>query len=395
MPFKSSARGAYGPQGQKVIKGPLAPVWVTSGALTGGNIGSSYSVQLSATDDSGDAPTYTIASGSLPSGLSLSSSGLISGTIGGSAGTFTFTVNATDVNGRATTSSSLSIATVSPELYSFTTATFTPGGATGRTGPSITQARSGVGNPAWASTYLNMTTSGILDWTVPATATYAVTIAGAKGGTNNNATGGNGISIVTTASLTQGEIVKLIVGHLGVNIASTRSTGGGGGSYMWRASNNTLLCAAGGGGGGAYGGASRNGTAAVQSSTATAGTLGSLAGGSGGAGGTGGSGSSGAGGGGGGWSSNGTGTNGSNGGLSPLNGGTGGAGYYTNPNEDGGFGGGGGGGNYGGGGGGGYSGGGAGPNNDGGGGGGGSYSLTSITSSSANTGNGFITVTKL
>jgi len=103
MPFKSSGRGAYGPQGQKVIKGPLAPVWVTSGALSNGNVGQAYSVQLSATDDSGDAPTYTIDSGSLPSGLSLSSSGLISGTIGGSAGTFTFTVNATDVNGRATT----------------------------------------------------------------------------------------------------------------------------------------------------------------------------------------------------------------------------------------------------------------------------------------------------
>jgi len=107
MPFKSSARGAYGPQGQKVIKGPLAPVWVTTGALPDGGA-SSYSYQLVANDDSGDAPTYTLATGSLPGGLSLSSSGLISGTPNAS-GNFNFTVNATDVNGRSTTSSTLSI----------------------------------------------------------------------------------------------------------------------------------------------------------------------------------------------------------------------------------------------------------------------------------------------
>ena len=115
MPFKSSARGAYGPQGQKVIKGPLSPVWVTgTGSLGSANLGSSVSIQLSATDDSGDAPTYTIASGSLPTGLSLSSSGLISGTLGGSAGTATFTVNATDVNGRATTSGSFTFTSIQP-----------------------------------------------------------------------------------------------------------------------------------------------------------------------------------------------------------------------------------------------------------------------------------------
>lgn len=109
MPFISSARGAYGPQGKKVIKGPLAPVWVTSGAITAGTVGSAYSYQLVATDDSGDSPTYSIASGSLPSGLSLSSSGLISGTPTTGGENPTFTVNATDINGRTTTSSGISI----------------------------------------------------------------------------------------------------------------------------------------------------------------------------------------------------------------------------------------------------------------------------------------------
>lgn len=109
MPFRSSGRGVYGPQGQRIFKGPLAPVWVSSGTI-GTNVaqGQSYSVQLTATDDSGSAPTYALNSGTLPTGLTLSSSGLISGTPS-AAGTFTFTVNATDENGRTSTSDSLSI----------------------------------------------------------------------------------------------------------------------------------------------------------------------------------------------------------------------------------------------------------------------------------------------
>ena len=109
MPFRSSSRGSYGPQAQKLIKGPLAPTWTSSGTI-GTNIpqGQSYSVQLSATDDSLEQPTYSLASGSLPTGTTLSSTGLISGTPS-AAGTFTFTVNATDANGRETASGSLSI----------------------------------------------------------------------------------------------------------------------------------------------------------------------------------------------------------------------------------------------------------------------------------------------
>jgi len=118
MPFLSSARGAFGPQGQKVIKGPLAPVWTTFSppAISSSN---SYSYQFVATDDSGDAPTYTLASGSVPTGLTLSSSGLLSGSATASA-TFTFTINATDVNGRTTTSPSVSLTVTLGVAYNST-----------------------------------------------------------------------------------------------------------------------------------------------------------------------------------------------------------------------------------------------------------------------------------
>ena len=78
------------------------PVWSTaSGNLPSVQQSGSYSYQLSAIDDSGVDPTYTISSGSLPTGLTLSSSGLISGTASGT--TSTFTVAATDQNSVSST----------------------------------------------------------------------------------------------------------------------------------------------------------------------------------------------------------------------------------------------------------------------------------------------------
>jgi hypothetical protein len=64
---------------------------ITTNSLSGGTVGSAYSEELSAR---GNAPiTWSVESGSLPDGLSLSSDGTISGTPT-KAGTFTFTLKA-------------------------------------------------------------------------------------------------------------------------------------------------------------------------------------------------------------------------------------------------------------------------------------------------------------
>lgn len=114
MPFQSSARGKYGAQGMRAMKGPLAPVWVSSGTI-GNNIaqGSPFSFQLQANDDSGSSPTYSLSSGSLPTGITITPQGLVTGNPS-NAGTFNFTVNATDENGRSTTSSTLTITVQNP-----------------------------------------------------------------------------------------------------------------------------------------------------------------------------------------------------------------------------------------------------------------------------------------
>lgn len=80
------------------------PVGAVSGApvpwaenLAGGTIGTAYSESLSTSG--GTAPyTYSLQSGSIPAGCTLSSSGVISGTPT-TAATYTFTVLVTDANG--------------------------------------------------------------------------------------------------------------------------------------------------------------------------------------------------------------------------------------------------------------------------------------------------------
>jgi hypothetical protein len=80
-----------------------SPVWSTTAGSLGNYMGSS--IQLATTDDESNTITYSVTSGSLPTGLSLSSSGLISGTATGNPGTYTFTVSASDGSNTAVTRS--------------------------------------------------------------------------------------------------------------------------------------------------------------------------------------------------------------------------------------------------------------------------------------------------
>jgi hypothetical protein len=232
MPFKSSSRGAYGPQGQKVIKGPLAPVWVTSGTITQASTGTAYSFQLSATDDSGDAPSYSLSTGSLPAGLSISSSGLISGTPS-SSGTFTFTANATDVNGRTTSSSTLSLTSIVPA--------------------------------AAAGTGQIFTSTGTQNYTIPQNGTYYVYCVGA-GGNAGCGTGGSGGVSASRIQFATGTVLQVGVGMVGNSSyemgGGTSGAAAGAGSFVKLVSGtsnvssplgNYLLVAGGGGAGGCHG----------------------------------------------------------------------------------------------------------------------------------------------
>ena len=94
------------------------PTWSTSAGSLGtkeiGDTGTHFTV--SATDPDGDTIAYTVQSGSLPTGTSLNSStGVISGTIGGSASTFSFTLRATA--NTKTSDRNFTITTIVPTNY--------------------------------------------------------------------------------------------------------------------------------------------------------------------------------------------------------------------------------------------------------------------------------------
>ena len=87
-----------------------APVWVTSATLPMVYAAdSTVSIQLAATDPENETVAYSIASGSLPTGLTLSTTGLISGTpttVGYAAGApdavTSLSIRATDTRGNIT-----------------------------------------------------------------------------------------------------------------------------------------------------------------------------------------------------------------------------------------------------------------------------------------------------
>lgn len=133
-------------------------------------------------------------------------------------------------------------------LYSFTSATFTPGGQVGRFGPSLAQAISGLTGTevdTWKNNtlYFN-TSSGIQLWTVPVTGTYRIEVWGARGGngTNNNYFGGYGARMRGDFALIGGSTIKILVGQTG-----GASYGGGGGMTAVATNDNTPLIVAGGG----------------------------------------------------------------------------------------------------------------------------------------------------
>ena len=78
------------------------PVWTTAAGSLGTFNQGSTSYQLVASDEENNLLTYSLVSGSLPTGLTLSSSGLISGTNAGTANTtYNFTISVSDSSNTA------------------------------------------------------------------------------------------------------------------------------------------------------------------------------------------------------------------------------------------------------------------------------------------------------
>jgi hypothetical protein len=194
------------------------PVWVTSsGAQTNAILNASYNQNVSATGDG--TITYSITSGSLPTGLSLNSSnGAITGT-STVEGTSNFTITATDSQNQ-TTSRSFIIETTNIVIVDYLAIA---GGGSGGTGY--------YGGGGGAGGYVEATSITFTRGTV-----YTITLgAGGVGTTVQTNKGGNGSNTTISGS---GFTTVTAIG------------GGGGGSRNNDTANGNATGANGGSGGG-------------------------------------------------------------------------------------------------------------------------------------------------
>jgi len=105
-------------------------------------------------------------------------------------------------------------------------------------------------------------TPGIQEWEVPANGTYTIEAYGAQGGPADyynpagqlieSFVGGLGARMRGDFSLTQGDVIKIVVGQMGKTTTDEAAGGGGGGTFIVKSpynSNSSILVIAGGGGG--------------------------------------------------------------------------------------------------------------------------------------------------
>jgi hypothetical protein len=218
--------------GAGTIDRPVA--WSTGAGSLGTfyDAGRTVSIQLSAPDPDGNTVTFSTVSGSLPSGLSLSSSGLISGTASavGTDTTSSFTIRASSQasGGPVTTSDrAFSILVKAPVVQSFT--------ASG-------------------------TTTSNTSWTSPLTGNISVLVvagggSGGAGGGQNGGGGGGGGGVVyhTSYSVSNGSNYTIQVGG---GATAGPAQGNNGADSFFNTSGGLL--AKGGGGGGYNGGPAAN-----------------------------------------------------------------------------------------------------------------------------------------
>jgi Putative Ig domain len=219
----------------------VAPSVTTASLATATQTQTNYSQTLAGTG--GTVPyTWSVTSGSLPSGLSLNSAtGVISGTLSSSATTQTFTVTLSDVNGvTATRSLTLTVdvkPTISPTTLPAATQTGTYSQALSVSGGLTPFGAWSVSSGSLPTGLTLNTSSGLISGTVGASATTQTF--------SIQTTDANGVAAVQSFTLT----VNLVPNITTTTLPSATSTGaysqtlavtGGTGPITWSVSAGTL-----------------------------------------------------------------------------------------------------------------------------------------------------------
>ena len=232
----TDGNGAIGSRAYSVTIG--AAIVVNPATLPGGSVGSAYSRTISATGGTG-TKTFSVSAGTLPAGLSLNATtGVISGTPT-SAGSSSFTIQATD-----------SIGAIGTRAYAVTinaaislSPTTLPNGTSGTPYSRTISATGGTGTFTYSVSAgslgggltLNATT-GVISGTPTTVGARSFTIRATDG---NGTFGSQAYSITINAAITVSP-TTLANGTVGTAYSRTVSATGGTGSYTYSVSAGTL-----------------------------------------------------------------------------------------------------------------------------------------------------------
>jgi len=215
-----------------------AALVITTASLPNGQVGSAYAQSLAA---SGGTPPYTwsITSGALPPGLSLSSAGQISGTPS-AAGTANFTVKATD-SSSTTASKAFSINIAAAPVVITTTSL--PDGQVGTAYSQNLAASGGTPPYTWSISTgalpagLSVSPAGQINGTPSATGNSNFTV---KATDNSSASATQALSITIAALPVKINTTSLPNGQVGIAYSQNLAASGGTPPYTWSITTGTL-----------------------------------------------------------------------------------------------------------------------------------------------------------
>src|SRR5262245_55382312 len=207
------------------------PPQITTTSLPQGTAGTAYTAQLAAKD--GDPPyQWSINTGLLPTGISLSAAGALSGTPTAS-GTAGFSVKVTDTQS-ATDTQALSIV-INPAPLTVTTSSL-PNGTVGTSYSQTLTASGGTGGYTWNITAgalaqgLAVSAGGTIGGTPTASGTANFTV---KVTDSSNANASKPLSITVTPAPLSITTSSLPSGTAGTAYSQTLAASGGSGGYAW------------------------------------------------------------------------------------------------------------------------------------------------------------------
>lgn len=217
---------------------------VTTASLPAGTVGTAYSAELQATG--GKTPyTWTIKSGAVPSGLSFSAAGTITGTpaIAGSANVLTFEV--TDANKSTATSGNLNLKIDSAPAPRVTT-TSLPNGTVGFAYSASLRATGGKSPYTWSvkagilPAGLSLSATGSIAGTPTASGDFG-SLVFAVSDANQSVGDSDDLNMhIAPAPAPQITTTALPTGKVGTAYAFTLQATGGSGVYTWSVQSGTL-----------------------------------------------------------------------------------------------------------------------------------------------------------